>query len=395
MVLSNGSVVGFGHDYFVLPEGLPPVEDAVTGESYVATLLVDGTLRMWGRLRQVVLPTELGVPRSQSPLYVPQPLLKAVSFSVQSFMALTADNQVFTWGADNGVGQFNVPALNARDPALRMAAGYNHSLLLLTSGRVVSFGLYKDEDVPDAARTNVTHISAGWGFSVAVREDGGVLVWGNDSMIAECGLVTGMPDFPSLAFIQDISAGGRHVLALLSDGSVRAWGCNEYMQATLPDILVSVNTSGVRVVAVAAGATHSLALMSDGSVRGWGDSSAGRVGDVMSTLTDVAGIAAGVDTSVLYRTSSNALWVYGPTHTQLPPAASDSFAKHLLPLPEGTHAVTIAASRWNVIALLAPAPAHHTQGAWPEMGWNCSHFREEIGEQAYRKPRRYRHIHYG
>ncbi len=394
MVLSNGSVVAFGSDdEFMPPKGLPPVEDVVHGESYVATLLVDGTLRMWGRLRQVVLPAELGVPRSQSPLYVSQPLLKAVSFTVMNFMVLTADNQVFTWGADNGVGQFNVPALQASDPVLRMSAGYNHSLLLLTSGRVMSFGLYKDEAVPDAARSDVTHISAGWGFSVAVRGGGGVLVWGNDSMIAECGLVTGMPDFPSLPAVQDISAGGRHVLALLSDGGVRAWGCNEYLQATLPDSLVSVNNSGVRAVAVAAGATHSLALMSDGSVRGWGDSRSGQVGDVMSTLTDVAGIAAGVDISVLYRTSSNALWVYGPTHSQLPPAATDSFAKHLLPLPEGTHAVVVAASRWNVITLVAPSPVHHTQGAWPGMGWQCSKVREEVEGEAYRKPRRYRHMH--
>ncbi len=356
-------MAAFGSNAFVAPTGLPPVEDVVHGESYVATLLVDGTLRMWGRLRQVVLPTELGVPRSQGPLYVPQPLLKAVSFSVLSLMVLTADNQVFTWGADNGVGQFNVPALNSSDPVIEVAAGYNHSLLLLTSGRVLSFGLYKDQDVPEAARTNVTHITAGWGFSVAVRGDGSVLVWGNDSMIGECGLVTDMPDFPSLPAVQAISAGGQHVLALLQDGSVRAWGCNQLLQAALPDNLVS-SANGVRAVAVAAGAFHSLALMSDGSVRGWGDSSIGQVDVVMSTLTDVAAIAAVWNTSVLYRTSSNALWVYGITNDEFPSVPPDGYAKHMLPLPEGTRAVAVAASRWTIVALLDPATALHGQGMW-------------------------------
>jgi alpha-tubulin suppressor-like RCC1 family protein len=372
IVLSNGSVVGFGFDAFVPPKGLPPVEDLVHGESYIATLLVDGTLRMWGKLRQVLLPTELGVPRSKAPLYVQQPVLKAVSFSMLSLMVLTADDQVFTWGADNGVDQFKVPALNASDPVIDVAAGYNHSLLLLTSGRVVSFGLYKDEDVPDAARTNVIRISAGWGLSVALRGDGGVLVWGNDSMIAECGLVTDMPDFSSLPAVQNISAGGQHVLALLSDGSVRAWGCNQFQQAALPDSLVSITNSGVRAVAVAAGTTHSLALLSDGSVRGWGDSRHGQVGDVMSSLTDVAGIGAGIDTSVLYRTSSNALWVYGRSQSEFPPSLLDAFAKHTLPLPEGTRPVAIAVSRWTVLALLDPAAAHQKQGAWAGMGRQCS-----------------------
>jgi alpha-tubulin suppressor-like RCC1 family protein len=175
-------------------------------------------------------------------------------------------------------------------------------------------------------------------------------------MIAECGLVTDMPDFPSLPAVQAISAGGRHVLALLQDGSVRAWGCNEYLQATLPDSLAAANTEGVRAVAVAAGATHSLALMSDGSVLGWGDNSAGQIDNVIATFTDVAAIAAGQNTTLLHRTSDNSLWYLGVRNFHFPrPSIEVGGVSSVMQLPEGYAPLTLEVSRWFVAALLQPS----------------------------------------
>jgi len=60
-----------------------------------------------------------------------------------------------------------------------------------------------------------------------------------------------------------IAAGGYHSLALRADGTVVGWGDNTYGQRDPP-------ASATNVVAVAAGEAHSLALRADGTVLGWG-----------------------------------------------------------------------------------------------------------------------------
>jgi hypothetical protein len=77
------------------------------------------------------------------------------------------------------------------------SAGRNHTLLLIgPAGRVVSYGSaadgLSDGDVPVAARSGVMAISAGWGFSVALKADGRtLLVWGNATLLTRCGLADG------------------------------------------------------------------------------------------------------------------------------------------------------------------------------------------------------------
>jgi hypothetical protein len=66
-----------------------------------------------------------------------------------------------------------------------------------------------------------------------------------------------------------IAAGGAHSLALKADGSILGWGDNSYGQATPP--------AGNDFVAIVAGSYHSLALKSDGSIVGWGSDYCGRV----------------------------------------------------------------------------------------------------------------------
>ena len=61
-----------------------------------------------------------------------------------------------------------------------------------------------------------------------------------------------------------IAGGGYHSLALKYDGTVVAWGDNSAGQTNVPAGLSNV-------VAVAAGGFHSLALKNDGSVVAWGD----------------------------------------------------------------------------------------------------------------------------
>jgi alpha-tubulin suppressor-like RCC1 family protein len=364
VLLSNGTVTGFGTNNFaqLTTKHMPAVVDVAHGESFVVALLADGSIRAWGKLREVVTPPELGVPRADSPLFNGGgPLLYGL-VSSQHVLALTADRRVVAWGPDFGTGELNVPALNASDPVQAMATGYNHSLLLLTSGRVVSFGLLKDEDVPEAARSAVTQVAAGWGFSVALRGDGRVVVWGDASRMAECSLAD-VPADAANGSVVVVSAGAWHVLALLRDGSVRAWGCNQANQVVVPAGLQATPSTAsdkVRVVSVAAGAYHSVVLLSNGSVIGWGSSNNRQLNRVMATYDDVAIIAAGLNTTAMYRTSSNAIWYWGPETTEYPDSPPELVAESVIPLPQGARVTALTTNRRFTAALMQVGPAPHS-----------------------------------
>jgi hypothetical protein len=90
---------------------------------------------------------------------------------------------------------------------------------------------------------------------------------------------------PDLTNAVAVAAGGGHCLALRSDGSVFAWGDNTYGQTTVPPDLKNV-------VAVAGAARFSAALQNNGMVVLWGDS---RIltdtGMRTNTLTNIVAIA--------------------------------------------------------------------------------------------------------
>ena len=89
-----------------------------------------------------------------------------------------------------------------------------------------------------------------------------------------------------LSNVVAISAGGNHALALRADGTVAAWGQNSSGQTSVPAGLSNV-------VAATAGSVHSLALQSDGTVVGWG-----AYGPIPS-YTNAVAISAGYGQSLL------------------------------------------------------------------------------------------------
>jgi alpha-tubulin suppressor-like RCC1 family protein len=82
-----------------------------------------------------------------------------------------------------------------------------------------------------------------------------------------------------------IAAGERFSLALKADGTVVAWGDNTYSQTHVP-----AGLSGV--TQIAAGRTHSLAVKRDGTVVAWGDNRYGQT-VVPVGLRGVVQVAAG------------------------------------------------------------------------------------------------------
>jgi alpha-tubulin suppressor-like RCC1 family protein len=141
-----------------------------------------------------------------------------------------------------------------------IAAGGRHSMALKNDGTVIVWGSdnYDQRDGKPAGLNNVVSIAAGGSHSMALKNDGTVSVWGRNTHDQRDGKPAGLNNVVSIA------AGGSHSMALKNDGTVVVWGDNEYGQRD--NIPAGLNN----VVSIAAGDYHSMALQNDGTVVVWG-----------------------------------------------------------------------------------------------------------------------------
>lgn len=139
----------------------------------------------------------------------------------------------------------------------------------------------KPEDKePEMLAQQQRTISAGYSFTVAIRNDGTAVGVGDNSY--------GQLDFQDWTDLVAISAGANHTVGLRSDGTVVAVGQNWDGQC---------NVSQWRdIVAISAGKAHTVGLRSDGTVVAVGDNGADQC-DV-SGWKDVRLIAAGATFTV-------------------------------------------------------------------------------------------------
>jgi alpha-tubulin suppressor-like RCC1 family protein len=135
-------------------------------------------------------------------------------------------------------------------------------------------------------------------LQVALMSDGTVRTWGS-ALQGQLGDGTNLPDgpavdpgqqgrrtpqpVPGLTGVAQVSAGFASVLALKSDGTVWAWGDNSYGQAgpgapapgegnAHPSVTTPVQVTGLpAVVQISAGDGFGIALAADGSVWVWGN----------------------------------------------------------------------------------------------------------------------------
>jgi hypothetical protein len=148
-------------------------------------------------------------------------------------------------------------------------------LALTADGTIIDLSSRLPTGVTQAAAIAVGTDGINWQFSLALRNDGSVVGWGDDSY--------GQTDVPSgLSGVVSIAAGMQHSLALKADGTVIAWGDNSCGQTNVPTGL-----SGV--VQIAAAGLRSVALRADGSVVAWGSP---LENDVPAGLERVVKIAA-------------------------------------------------------------------------------------------------------
>lgn len=184
-------------------------------------------------------------------------------------LGVQSNGMVVAWG----YGQIGVPGDLTN--VISVAAGVFHGLALKSDGTVLAWGdnTYGQTNVPPGL-SNVVAISAQNYNSLALRSDGGVARWGWIGDIYA-------PVPGDLTNAAAIAAGGGHNLAIRAGGTVEAWGQNGQGQCNVPADLTSV-------VGIAAGNGYSLALKGDGTVVSWGSST-----NVPSGLSGVIAISAG------------------------------------------------------------------------------------------------------
>ena len=196
---------------------------------------------------------------------------------------------VYTSSPNPPLGLTNVTAISAGD---------YFSLALRSDGTVFPWGwdAFSRLNIP-AGLTNVTAISAGGFHGSALRSDGGVVNWG-DSFFDPAVIVPA-----GLSNVVDVAAGDRFNFGLKRDGSLTAWGDNSRGQLNFPSGLSNI-------VDVTAGPDHALALRSDKTVVAWGSSSG--ITNVPSDLSNVVAIAGGYGYSMALKADGSVVvWDIG------------------------------------------------------------------------------------
>jgi alpha-tubulin suppressor-like RCC1 family protein len=314
------------------------------GDSHVELVKADNTLWAWGsgangkigdsynsnRLTSVQISSIVGV--------------TSVSAGLDHTIALKSDGTVWAWGANlyGQLGDSTAPSTSftpRKIPSLAnvvaISAGNNHNLALKSDGTLWAWGNNSYGQVgnnststvynPVQVLTNVKAISAGWLTSIALKNDGTVWVWGGDTYGQLGDGLSTQKNIPSqmtsLSSIAKIAMGGNNGLALKNDGTVLAWGTGYIGNGTSASKSVPVAVTGISSVTdISVGIDHNLALKSDGTVWAWGFNSFGQLGDTtvtsrpnatqVSNLTNVTNIDAGSYFSVAIK-SDGTVWSWG------------------------------------------------------------------------------------
>jgi alpha-tubulin suppressor-like RCC1 family protein len=324
-LLSNGTVVawgtGFGgqlgdgntddEDTPVAVSGITNALAVSAGNAHSLALLADGTVVAWGRNYAGQLGRDNtglddcggGDPCSLTPLAVPGlSNVVAIAAGGSHSLALLSDGTVMAWGR-NSNGQLGNGDETGPDDC--------------------GFGTCSTSPIAVPDLTGVVDIAAGSDHSLALLSDGTLMGWGANGY-GETGSGTAGADEESPAAVGgvtgavDISAGYGHSLALLENGSVLGWGDNESGEVGNGSITSSgcscvVTPTGVAgpltgATAIATGGYQSLAVLANGTVKAWGANSSGQLGNnnpgtdtgspvSVSGLTDATAVGAGYASS--------------------------------------------------------------------------------------------------
>ena len=227
----------------------------------------------------------------------------AGNFGFMAGAQAATNNFVLGWGY-NGYGQSSPIPAGANSNVKAIACGNIHTIVLKNDGSVLAWGYngygqclgtstggYPITSTPTGASvqilgqvlTGVSAIASGVYHTVAVKNDGTVIAWGNNNNYGQClgtdasgnplnSYQTGQPVKimgQVLTGVTAIASGQQHTIAL-KDGCVIAWGYNQNGQCNVP------NSAKSDVSHIAGGYYHTIAVKNDGTVVAWGENGSGQ-----------------------------------------------------------------------------------------------------------------------
>jgi alpha-tubulin suppressor-like RCC1 family protein len=320
-----------GNSSFTMNESLIPIQSNVinvkaisAGYGVVSVLKNDGTVWSWGptsggqmgngnQAEYNNYTIQSGTAYTSTPIKADISNVTQISVGTSFIDALKNDGTVWSWGDGWRMGLSTNYSFYIWSPIQvkglsnikEVKAGLEHSVALDNEGRVWIWGENisngekiingSDNEATDLISTpiqvsisDVKVVTAGRDFSLALKNDGTVWGWGEDTF-GELGdgiswggftspwsyttrptpvMAQGLTDVVAIDSYDELS------LALKKDGTVWEWGRETSNKILTTPTQVPIDN----VVAIACGTGHLLVLKSDGSIWSWGDNQFGKLG---------------------------------------------------------------------------------------------------------------------
>jgi len=322
--------------------GLPGATAIAAGGEHSGVLMSDAKIKTWGSNMAGQIgnggSAPVNVPTEIVSLELQRTIVTAGAWK-QSY-TLRADGSVLAWG-DNTEAQLGDGTVNSRslpervdgvENIIALTGGNSNVLALRSDGTVWGWGqnIY-DQMGPNAlpglgcpaghndkvcvpismGLTDVKAIAAGTYFHLAIKDDGTLWAWGQNShgQLGDGGtsdsatpIQVREPGSPSMFLegVISVAAGGGHTIALLGDGSPWTWGRNtncelgqggcclggaqqcQPQQLFPPDVLLPQPVPGLSAPMTAVTTAlyhHTLVLDQHGLVWAWGNNGTGQLGN--------------------------------------------------------------------------------------------------------------------